>query len=186
LGLATVYGIVRQSGGSIYVYSEPGRGTTFKVYFPAYVKPGTPVSTVAIAEAPASRALVVLLVEDDPAVRGAARTVLERLGHSVVSAGDVPEALEIIRSGAESLDVVLTDAVMPGQSGLDLADILVAERPNLPVVLMSGYSEEAVSGDRTVPPGVLFVEKPFTGDDIARAFANVKPTAGTTAVETTV
>jgi two-component system, cell cycle sensor histidine kinase and response regulator CckA len=117
--------------------------------------------------------VTVLLVEDDEAVREATRHVLEHLGHSVIQAPNVASALEVVRAGVERIDVVLTDAVMPGKSGLDLAEILCAERPDLPVVLMSGYTEEAVSGGRTVPPGVIFVEKPFTGRAIAAALAEV-------------
>ncbi len=174
LGLATVYGIVRQSGGSIYVYSEPGRGTTFKIYFPKYVGDDV-VTEEPVAMRPTStEAMTVLLVEDDAAVRDATRLVLECLGHEVVAVTDVAAALEILRADGKGLDVVLTDAVMPGQSGLDLAAILHNERPDLPVILMSGYNEEAVSGGRALANGIVFVEKPFTREAIRRALDDVR------------
>ncbi|MDB4899193.1 MAG: sensor protein, partial [Gemmatimonadetes bacterium] len=173
LGLATVYGIVQQSGGSIYVYSEPDRGTTFKVYFPRHA--GTPAASEMSAptELAAGTSANVLLVEDDPAVRGAGRIVLERLGHRVVEAPDVATALGLIRSSGERFDVVLTDSVMPGQSGQELADILGAERPEIPVILMSGYSEEAVRNSRGLPARVVFLEKPFSGQMLARTLNEV-------------
>jgi signal transduction histidine kinase/CheY-like chemotaxis protein len=170
LGLAMVYGIVRQSGGSIYVYSEPGLGTTFKVYFPAY---STAASTRedgnAVAE-PTVEPLAILLVEDDAAVRVAAKLVLEQLGHTVVSAEHVAAALNIIRAGDQRFDIVLTDAVMPGRSGSDLADVLRQERPELPVIIMSGYAEDVVSHNETTD-GVVFLEKPFTASSVTTALA---------------
>ena len=179
LGLATVYGIVRQSGGGIYVYSEPGLGTTFKVYFPAYTGADASANEAAAPVIDPNGPARVLLVEDDPAVREATRIVLTRLGHEVVPAPDVAVALEVLRSRNEQIDVVLTDAVMPGQSGLDLAEILSTERPDLPVILMSGYTEEAVSGGRSTR-GVVFIEKPFTGQVIARALADVRMAVSST------
>lgn len=177
LGLATVYGIVRQSGGGIYVYSEPGLGTTFKVYFRAHAGAADARDESAASPLESPGTMTILLVEDDPAVRQATRLVLQHLGHEVVPAPDVATALEVIRARAQHIDVVLTDAVMPGQSGLDLAEILSTERPGLPVILMSGYTEEAVNGGRAMAPGVLFLEKPFTGQGIARALSDVAASA---------
>jgi signal transduction histidine kinase/CheY-like chemotaxis protein len=172
LGLATVYGIVQQSGGSIYVYSEPGHGTIFKVYFPTHS-----AATEARVETPArlasSEPLTILLVEDDPAVRDATRAVLRSLGHTVSVAPDAVSALDRVRAGV-TFDVIVTDAVMPGKSGLELAEILAAERPDLPIVLMSGYAEETVRFDPSRLPGVLFIEKPFTGPTIAQALITVR------------
>ena len=175
LGLATVYGIVQQSGGSIYVYSEPGHGTIFKVYFPAHGS-ANEARVENASPAPPSEPLMILLVEDDPAVRDATRAVLRSLGHSVTVAQDVTTALDRIHAGLP-IDVVVTDAVMPGRSGLEFAEILATERPDLPIVLMSGYAEETVKFDRLRLPGVLFIEKPFTGPAIARALAAVKSMA---------
>jgi len=169
LGLATVYGIVRQSGGSIYVYSEPGRGTTFKVYFPAHRGEAAGTDDANTAAAQSLAPMKLLLVEDDAAVRHATRLVLENLKHTVVAAQDVTDALSAMR--IESFDAVLTDAVMPGQSGLDLAEQLATEHPGLPVIIMSGYTEEAVSGGRSIARGAVFIEKPFTARQITNALA---------------
>jgi CheY-like chemotaxis protein len=157
----------------VYVYSEPGHGTIFKLYFPAHV--GAAEIDQATANVPVQEVgpLSVLLVEDDPAVRDAMRAVLESLGHEVQSASTATDALDVIQVCAADFDVVLTDAVMPGMSGLALAERLSQEHPDLPVVLMSGYSEEAVSGGRVLPPGVVFVEKPFTAQIISQAFRDV-------------
>ena len=172
LGLATVYGIVRQSGGSIYVYSEPGHGTTFKVYFPAHLDAENRIDASADPVLTSAPAMTVLLVEDDPAVRDATQAVLRRLGHDAVPAPDVTTALGLVRGGVDLFDVVLTDAVMPGQSGLELAEILRGERPDLPVILMSGYAEETINYDESGMQGVVFIEKPFTAPTLARALAD--------------
>jgi signal transduction histidine kinase/CheY-like chemotaxis protein len=174
LGLATVYGIVQQSGGSIYVYSEPGRGTIFKVYFPAHRAEQDGRTNAAPAPVAAVESMNVLLVEDDPAVRDATRVVLKSLGHTVTAAPDVAAGLALVRASVERFDVVLTDAVMPGQSGLELAEILRIERPDLPVILMSGYAEETINFDPSKMPGMLFIEKPFTAPTIARALGQVR------------
>jgi CheY-like chemotaxis protein len=121
--------------------------------------------------------LRVLVVEDDPAVRDATSVVLRSLGHTVIQAPDVAAGLTTVRAGAERIDVVLTDAVMPGQSGLDLARILLAERPDLPVILMSGYAEETINYDAAKTAGMVFIEKPFTSAVIARALAEVRSSA---------
>jgi signal transduction histidine kinase/CheY-like chemotaxis protein len=172
LGLATVYGIVQQSGGRIYVYSEPGHGTIFQVYFPTHQAPSEPRAEPA-PRISSSEALTILLVEDDPAVRDATRAVLRALGHAVTVASDVAGALDRVRSGL-TFDVVITDAVMPGKSGLELAELLATERPDLPVILMSGYAEETVKFDPSRLPGVLFIEKPFTTPTIAQALVTVR------------
>jgi CheY-like chemotaxis protein len=174
LGLATVYGIVQQSGGSIYVYSEPGRGTIFKVYFPAHRSAHDAHVETVTAAAP-SQPLSILLVEDDALVRDATHAVLRSLGHSVSVASDVTSALTSIRGGTR-IDVVVTDAVMPGRSGIELAGILANERPDLPIVLMSGYAEEAIKFDPSLMPGVVFIEKPFTAPVISDAIRNVRST----------
>ena len=174
LGLATVYGIVQQSGGSIYVYSEPGQGTIFKVYFPAHRSAEDARAEAAPAIVAAVDPMNVLLVEDDPAVRDATCVVLKSLGHTVTAAPEVATGLAKVRANVERFDVVLTDAVMPGQSGLEFAEILRIERPDLPVILMSGYAEETINYDQSKMPGMVFIEKPFTAPTIARALAQVK------------
>ena len=140
LGLATIYGIVRQAGGHIWLYSEPGLGTTFKLYFPLddAVDAGPPYRS----EPARPRRGSVLLVEDEAAVREAARMVLERAGYAVRALGDPHEALGLVESQNVRFDVLVTDMVMPGMSGRELATRAMASRPSLGIVLLSGYSAE--------------------------------------------
>jgi PAS domain S-box-containing protein len=173
LGLSTVYGIVKQSGGSICVQSEPGRGTSFKVYFPRHE--GTVNGAVPVQDEPvmARRDATVLLVEDDDAVRGATRRLVERFGYEVVEAPDAEIALALIRANDADFDLVLTDAVMPGMSGLQLAETLGVERPMLPLILVSGYTEDAISRGGPLAPNAVFLEKPFTVQALSRTIADV-------------
>ncbi len=167
LGLATIYGIVRQSGGHIWLYSEPGMGTTFKVYFPA-------VSRVSGEREPSRLEAVsrgtetVLLVEDEPAVRDLARLVLERQGYVVLSAANGREALEIAARDPRHLDLLVTDVIMPGMSGPDVARTLRSIRPDLRVLLLSGYTRDAIGRRNELEADVAFLGKPFTPDTLAR------------------
>ena len=169
LGLATVYGVVKQSGGHIWVYSEPGRGTTFKLYFPQHVgaeKADERVSAVPVLhEQPASSGAAILLVEDDPAVRSSVRRVLERHRYRVREAAHGREALEVLAELGSEIDLVLADMVMPSMGGLELRRQLRARHPRLPVLLMSGYSEEAITrlGQEDIGP---LLEKPFTVEGV--------------------
>ncbi len=160
LGLSTVYGIVRQSNGNILVYSEPGVGTTFKLYFPAS---GDGVSAAAIVaeEKPLPRDAAILLVEDEDAVRRFAGEVLRRHGYRVTAAANAQEALEIAARN-EPVDLLLTDVIMPGMGGRALSDQLRHSRPGLKVVFMSGYAGEAIVRHGILAPGIAFVDKPFT------------------------
>ena len=168
MGLATVFGIVKQSGGSIYLYSEPGRGTTFKLYFPR-----TDAAETLAADAPDDDGPLlighetVLLVEDDPAVRRFARRVLEEAGFTVFEAGDGVAALEIAARNP-GLDLLLTDAVLPGIGGGEIAERLHADRPGLPVLYVSGFTEDSVVQHGVVAPGISFLAKPYRGVDLLR------------------
>jgi two-component system, cell cycle sensor histidine kinase and response regulator CckA len=164
LGLATVYGIVKQSGGHIWVYSEVGRGTSFKIYLPRYTGPDE-------EQAPRERSrgredrtagATILVVEDDIAVRSSVRRLLERYGYHVLEAPSGNHALTAIAESAQAIDLVISDMVMPEMSGLELRQHLRELRPTLPVLLMSGYSEEAIT--RLGSPGSVgpLIEKPFT------------------------
>jgi len=161
LGLSTVYGIVRQSGGHVLVHSEPGQGTTFHIYLPRARAAAKPVERRTSGGTAARGSGTVLLVEDEAAVRAVTRKILERSGYTVLAASGGHEALQIFESHGGEVDVLLTDMVMPEMSGRDLAGRLRERRPSLRVVFMSGYTEDALLR-RGGGEGGLFLQKPFT------------------------
>lgn len=163
LGLATVYGTVKQSGGHIWVYSEPGRGTTFKVYLPRTDEPGAPVPAEPAVPVAADRPRheTILVAEDEAVVREMVVASLERLGYRVVAASTGEEAVRLIDRLGDEIDLLLSDVVMPGMSGPDLYDRARRTRPDLRAVFMSGYT--ALSMGRPIPEGITLLEKPFSG-----------------------
>jgi CheY-like chemotaxis protein len=165
LGLATVHGMVRQSEGWIWVYSEPGSGTTFKIFLPATEE------TVAAPPATIQQALggteTILLVEDQNDVRQLAATILERYGYRVLSAATGEEALALARDFSGTIHLLLTDVVMPGMNGNDLAKQLMPQRM-LPVLFMSGYAETAIEHRRILQVGQEYIQKPFTPESLAK------------------
>jgi PAS domain S-box-containing protein len=162
LGLSTVYGIVKQSGGHVTFYSEPGRGTTFRVYLPAANRAEGVQARRPVAGDECRGHETVLLVEDDPAVRGLASKLLERWGYRVLVAPGGAEAIERSRAEAGPIDLLLTDVVMPRIGGREVADQLVRERPGLKVLFMSGYTENAIVHHGVLDPGVALIQKPFS------------------------
>jgi CheY-like chemotaxis protein len=172
LGLATVHGIVTQGGGSVSVFSEIGRGTSFKVFLPR-----TDVTEL-VAHLPAQAvplragALTVLVVEDDEGLRRVARRLLEPKGYTVLLAANAAQALELFK-GNWSIDVLLTDVVMPGASGPELTRQLMEQRPALKVIYMSGYTEEAIGRHGALNSGVAFLHKPFTSEAVERKIREV-------------
>jgi two-component system, cell cycle sensor histidine kinase and response regulator CckA len=172
LGLATVHGIVARSGGSVGIYSEVGKGTSVKVYLPR-AGGALPVTTAPVAAArPAAGAHTVLVVDDAPGVRRLARRLLQRQGYQVLLAADATEALRLCR-GHASIDLLLTDVVMPGASGPDLTNDLVATRPGMKFIYMSGYTEEAIVHHGVLKPGIAFLHKPFTSEALSRKVREV-------------
>ncbi len=161
LGLATVYGIVQHAGGEIDVESAPGRGTTFRIRLPVTeaARESTPPPERRACGARTNA--LVLVVEDEPSVRRIVRHILEGGGHRVLEASDGAQGLEVAQSSRERIDAVLSDVVMPGMSGPELTSRLRAERPDLPVLLMSGYLGDALAR-HGVAPDVVILEKPFT------------------------
>ena len=163
LGLATVYGIVKQSAGHILVYSELGHGTTFKIYLPsADHKIGLASKPEVETVSPKRQGTTILLVEDDEIMRGLTRQLLQEHGYTVVEADDGKSALELVASHTGPIDLVLTDVVMRRMSGPELAERLNASRPNLKVVYMSGYTGELIAEREVLKRGVTLLEKPFT------------------------
>ncbi len=174
LGLATVYGIIKQSGGFIWVYSEVGHGTTFKLYLPRVEELAERASQPAQAPARAARGTeTVLVVEDEAPVRSVARQVLERHGYTVLEAPSAEAALDIVARYSGTIHLLLTDVVMPGLNGRELANRLAGLRPDAKVIFMSGYTDDAVTRHGVLEPGSAYVQKPFTPDAIARKVREV-------------
>ena len=165
LGLSMVYGFVKQSGGTIYVYSEPGRGTTFKVYLPQAESPAGPDAGGQPAQAPGagdySGSETVLLAEDEDAVRKFVAHVLRRNGYTVLEACDARAAMPLGEHYEGAIDLLITDVVMPGLSGPDLAKRLSATRPDMPVLYLSGYTADAIAQHGVLADGVDLLSKPF-------------------------
>jgi signal transduction histidine kinase len=174
LGLATVYGIVKQSGGSIYVYSEVGRGTSFKVYLPRLE--AAAVADVPVVVAPTQQVggqETLLVVEDDEAVRALTRTVLRSNSYDVIEAVDADEALRWVEEHKEPIHLLVTDVVMPGMSGRELAERLKQLRPEMKVLFVSGYTDDAVVRHGLLEAEVAFLQKPFTPNALARKVREV-------------
>jgi PAS domain S-box-containing protein len=172
LGLSTVFGIVRQLGGGIFVYSEPGHGTTFKVYLPRSEdqvdSPRSPSPAVNVHGTE-----TILLVEDDEAVRAVARRALERTGYRVIVAQDTADALRLPEHTHEPVHLLLTDVVMPSMSGVELATRLLAHWPHLKVVYMSGYTDGSIVSHGVSQRGASFLQKPFTSEQLGLKLRSV-------------
>jgi len=162
LGLSTVYGIVKQSGGYIWVYSEPGKGTSFKVYLPRVEE--SIVAPSAKTEESVNRwgTETILLVEDDAAVRELARTILAAQGYSVLVAESAAHAEQLAANGSREIHLLLTDVVMPGVSGRDLARRITSNHARTQVLFMSGYTDNVIAHGGVLETGVAFLQKPFT------------------------
>ena len=167
LGLATVYGIVKQSGGDIWVYSEPGKGTTFKVYFPR-IRDRAAEAARPLAAARAHRGHeTILVVEDEAGVRELVAEMLRQYGYNVLKAASPLEALELSKQHDGPIQMLLTDVVMPQMSGRQLAGQLLPQRPEMRALYLSGYTENTVVRQGVLEPGVEFLAKPFSQDALA-------------------
>ncbi len=173
LGLSTVYGIVKQSGGNIWVYSELNRGTTFKVYFPQLdIEEEVPETPTIETSAPGGSETI-LLVEDEEIVRGLARQILEQAGYNVLDAGGSEEALRLCSERPEPIHLLLTDVVMPEGSGKEIAQRLTSLRPSTRVLFMSGYTDDSIVHHGVLDSGVEFIQKPFTPVGLTRKVREV-------------
>jgi two-component system cell cycle sensor histidine kinase/response regulator CckA len=173
LGLATVHGIVKQSGGDVYVYSELDHGTTFKVYFPRLTKTEpvpTPAENRAITP---SGSETVLLAEDDEAIRTLGARVLGSLGYNVLVARTGGEALRIVAEYAGPIDLIATDVVMPEMNGSQLVERVLEARPDIRVLFMSGYTDDEVMRRGVIDGQTAFLQKPFTPDLLAHKVRQV-------------
>ncbi len=169
LGLSTSYGIVKQSKGYIWVYSEPGEGTTFKVYLPRADQDARAYGLPPVAAGPITRASeTVLLVEDEAGVRQFSKRILSRAGYRVLEASNGDDAEALFASHADSIDLVVTDVVMPGCGGPELLSRLQVNAPDLRVLYMSGYTEQSVAQRMGIDRGLPFVQKPFTAAEFVR------------------
>jgi PAS domain S-box-containing protein len=172
LGLATVHGIVTRCGGSVNIYSEIGRGTSVSVYLPAADATEMIVEALPPAVRPRDGTQTVLVVEDAEGLRQLTRRLLERQGYSVLVAANADEALRLCE-GTASIDVLLTDVVMPGASGPELTRRLLEQRPGLKVIYMSGYTEDAIIQHGVLNHGIAFLHKPFTAETLGRKISDV-------------
>ena len=174
LGLSTVYGIVKQSGGNIWVYSEQGLGTVFKVYLPRIDDAAASTIASQSQETSAPRGTeTILLVEDEEVVRGLTRKILMQAGYNVLDAKGGEEAIRLCHAHAGPIDLLLTDVVMPEISGKEVADRLLELRPSIRVLYMSGYTDEAIVQHGVLDANVKFIQKPFTWVGLTRKVREV-------------
>jgi CheY-like chemotaxis protein len=162
-----VYGIVKQSGGFVWVYSELGKGTTFKVYLPKSVEAQSSLKSTPSRNRKVGSETI-LLVEDDDEVRSVATRILRRNGYRVLEAGNGAEALRVCEEEDEPVDLIVTDIVMPEMNGSELAQKIREKQPDARILFTSGYTEDAVVRQSFLHPGEAFMEKPFTPATLAR------------------
>ena len=172
LGLATAYGVIKQSGGYIWVDSEVGKGTTFRIYLPEVNAVAEAVPEVKAPAKVAPERRTILVVEDERSLRKLTRKTLSDAGHKVFEAGDASEALEISRKTEGANHLLLTDVIMPGMSGKKLADVLLTERPSIGVLYMSGYTDGEIATQGVLEEGTAILRKPFTRNELMRQVEN--------------
>jgi CheY-like chemotaxis protein len=174
LGLSTVYGIVKQSGGNIWVYSEPGKGATFKIYLPRVDEPLGEVVRDRAAEGGIPRGSeTILIVEDDDDVREVAVQILRTQGYRVLETSNGSDALQHSEHEAGPIHLMVTDVVMPGMNGPDLAKRLNPLHPEMRVLYVSGYTDDAIVHHGVLEEGVNYIQKPFTVEGLARKVREV-------------
>jgi CheY-like chemotaxis protein len=173
LGLSTVYGIVKQSNGYVFVESQIGSGTTFHVYLPRVEESLADLSPVAAQDSEKGGCETVLLVEDEDSVRELVRLTLSSRGYKVIEAENGEAGLRIAEENKGTIDILVTDVVMPGIGGRELAKKLLAKRPATKVLYLSGYTEDAIATQGALTPGTAFLQKPFTLQNLAKKVREV-------------
>jgi len=176
LGLATVYGIVKQSEGYVWAYSEVGRGTTFKIYLPQVDQPASPRERTPLEAARPRGTETILLVEDDEQVRESTRRMLASLGYHVIVAEGGARAFALMHRHQGELHLLITDVVMPKLSGRKVVEELRQRRPGLKALYLSGYTDEAIVRNGVLEAGIPFLQKPFSVDALARKVREVLDT----------
>jgi CheY-like chemotaxis protein len=172
LGLATVYGIVKQHESQIYVYSEVGKGTTFKIFLPviegtAGEKADKPIETIPQGKE------TFLIAEDDPTIQRMLKSCLEPLGYNLLIASDGKEAIDISNNFEGDIHLLLTDVIMPNMNGQELADAIQEMRPDMQIIFMSGYTDDVISHHGVLEPGVNFIQKPVTPSRLTKVLKEV-------------
>jgi two-component system, cell cycle sensor histidine kinase and response regulator CckA len=173
LGLSTVYGIVKQNDGFIYVVSEPGKGTTFKIYMPRFEVETAQAATEEVAGMPPTGIETILMVEDDEPILNLGKMMLERLGYTVLAAQTPVQAINLVAEHPGEIHLLITDIVMPGMNGRELAKQLGAVRPKLKCLYMSGYTADLIAHRGILDEGLNFIQKPFCSDDFAEKVRQV-------------
>jgi CheY-like chemotaxis protein len=173
LGLSTVYGIIKQSGGHIFVYSEPGHGSTFKIYIPVHDQEVHRLDEMDSHQAPGRGTETILVVEDDDSVRRLTGQILGHFGYQVLEADSGDEALEICDRHSGPIHMLITDVVMPKISGRQVAEMVRQRLPEVKVVFISGYTDNAIAHHGVLDEGINFVSKPFSAESLARKVRQV-------------
>jgi len=168
LGLATVYGIVKQNEGFVNIYSEPGQGTTFKVYLPRFKGEETEVTVETVDECPVGGTETVLLVEDEKMILKLVTRMLERLGYTVIGTDKPEEAIPLVKEHIDDIRLLITDLIMPGMNGRELAEKLGSLKPGLKSLFMSGYTANVIAHHGVLDEGLIFIQKPFSVKNLAR------------------
>ncbi len=167
MGLATVYGIVKQNNGLILVDSSPGQGSSFRIYLPLVENAGPDREEPRISDTPDGGTETILLAEDDPAILAMAKKMLTNLGYEVLTASLPEEAIRAARENIHKIDLLITDVIMPGMNGRDLAETLLSHSPDLKILFMSGYTSDVISHHGVFGKGVCFIQKPFRIRELA-------------------
>jgi CheY-like chemotaxis protein len=167
-----VYGAVKQNNGFINAYSEPGQGTTFTIYLPRYVEKTTPAQPTVSAKPVVRGDEIIMLVEDEPTLLEMSKTMLERLGYTILAAGTPSEAIRLAGEYSGQIHLLATDVIMPEMNGRELAERLGTSRPEMKCLFMSGYTANIIANQGVLKEGMSFIQKPFSKNELANKVRN--------------